>query len=771
MSVQVSQLRMVTLIKLAMLLMFISVEINGQSLEWVKQFEASQSFCTDMIVDNSLNVITSGYFADSIDLNPGPAKAMRYAQSSTLINHTSFLSKLDAQGNFLWGLAYQTPQVNRIISIDVDQQNNILVVGQFADSIDLDFGPNSQWAYAKGTSLGTFRSVFIAKYDSLGNYIWGKVLSAPNTQNSHVVWADQIKVDPFNNIIVSGSFKDTVDFDPGLAVFNMVGNTASTGLAGYKYLLKLDVNGNFVWAKKWQSSLAWNDSGYFGAHEIDIDATGNIVMPINFLGSIDIDPNSAVNTVTSNGNVDFSILKISPSGSLIWHKEFGNNQGNYCWGLSLDTWGNVIIPFESYGFSLDVDPGPAIQLLSWTNATFGRIIVKLDANGNYVWGFRNLENNVFGYGWREAIDCDTSGNFYLTTKIWEVNNNQWDLNPSAATFFVSSRGLDDIAFQKFDSAGNFLFGGVLGGTINDYNYSLCTDKANGVYLAGYFYTNCDFDPTADSLILNSTGIGHDGFVLKLNTCLINDTVVLSACDSLVLFNTTYFNDTIVSFTNSSISGCDTTHVYIISINQPSASNLSFTTCDSLVLNGFTYFQSGNYNQILTNALGCDSILNLNVTIISLDTSVSTGPNNSLIAQANNVQYQWIDCENQQIVPGATAQIFNPTTPGFYACIITQNGCTDTTNCYNIDFNPSQILEHANNIFLYPNPTTGNYFIEFDRYYHNVHLTLQSISGQIIWQKDFDLLHKTNLSIEELSGIYFLHIQYSGITAVKKIIKF
>jgi hypothetical protein len=743
---------------------------NAQVFQWAKQFATNYSYGTDIAVDNSFNVITSGYFADSIDINPGPLVDMRYSQGSTIVNSTSYLCKLDALGNYSWGGIYQTPKENRIISIDADNQNNILVIGQFTDSIDLDFGVGQQWVYANGTSLGTFRSVFVAKYDAAGSYIWGRQLSARNLQNSHVIWSDQIKTDLANNIIITGSFKDTVDFDPGPAVFTMVGDTTTVGLAGDKFLLKLDSNGNFIWAKKWNGSLAFNDGGYFGSHEIDIDAQGNILMPINFTGTIDIDPGSATNLITSGGATDFSIIKISPNGTLIWHKEFGNSSNNYCWGLAVDKTGNVICPLESYGQSIDLDPTATTQLFSWSNASFARLLVKLDAAGNYVWGLRNLENNIYGYSWREGIGTDTSGNIFITTKIWEVNNNQWDLDPGVGSFIVSSRGLDDIAFQKFNAAGLFVMGGVLGGNINDYNYGLCTDRANGVYLSGYFYTNCDFDPSADSVIVNSTLTGYDGFVLKLNECNFSSNQFLSSCDSLSYNNQTFYTNTLIQNIFPTANGCDSTANMNIIIHNSTTQTVALSGCDSTTFNGINYSQTGQYNQYYSSIHGCDSNYIINFTKVVVDTSVSLVGQSSLSANAVAASFQWIDCNTMQGIPGATFALFTPNYAGNFAVVVTQNGCIDTSACYHISIYPESLNDYKIRTHVYPNPSKGSYYLELDKQYTDVNLEVRNLNGQIIWSKHFDTLKETEVLFNRAFGVYMLHITRGEHKEVKKLLK-
>jgi hypothetical protein len=61
----------------------------------------------------------------------------------------------------------------------------------------------------------------------------------------------------------------------------------------------------------------------------------------------------------------------------------------------------------------------------------------------------------------------------------------------------------------------------------------------------------------------------------------------------------------------------------IAVNQPTTSNTPFTACNSYTWNGQTYTQSGTYTYTTSNALGCDSIATLNLTMNNSTVSTST----------------------------------------------------------------------------------------------------------------------------------------------------
>jgi hypothetical protein len=102
-----------------------------------------------------------------------------------------------------------------------------------------------------------------------------------------------------------------------------------------------------------------------------------------------------------------------------------------------------------------------------------------------------------------------------------------------------------------------------------------------------------------------------------------------------------------------------------------------------VYNGTTLTQGGIYADTLINSQGCDSIVQLNLVQLLVDTGV-TQNGFSLVADHVSPTYKWLDCNNgYAVIPGATAQTFTPTLPGSYAVVVSQSGCTDTSNCHYI----------------------------------------------------------------------------------------
>ncbi|MBK7690553.1 MAG: SBBP repeat-containing protein [Bacteroidetes bacterium] len=102
-----------------------------------------------------------------------------------------------------------------------------------------------------------------------------------------------VAVDKFGNVYTTGSFLGTKDFDPGPSVFNLI----STGNSDI-FVCKLDVNGNFIWAK--QIGGSGNDNG----NSIVTDTLGDIYLCGEFTSVADFDPGPNSDTLYSAGGQD-----------------------------------------------------------------------------------------------------------------------------------------------------------------------------------------------------------------------------------------------------------------------------------------------------------------------------------------------------------------------------------------------------------------------------------------------------------------------------------
>ncbi|MFZ1453283.1 MAG: gliding motility-associated C-terminal domain-containing protein, partial [Ferruginibacter sp.] len=121
-----------------------------------------------------------------------------------------FIMKLDAGGNFVWAkqIGGIGDQSSNKIGIDVAQ--NIYVTGTFSGPADFDPGPGSYIFTATGSY-----NTFILKLNKDGNFIWAKTIEG------YYSGTTSMAIDAQKNVITTGEFERTSDFDPGPGLFNM----------------------------------------------------------------------------------------------------------------------------------------------------------------------------------------------------------------------------------------------------------------------------------------------------------------------------------------------------------------------------------------------------------------------------------------------------------------------------------------------------------------------------------------------------------------------
>lgn len=133
--------------------------------------------------------------------------------------------------------------------------------------------------------------------------------------------------------------------------------------------------------------------------------------------------------------------------------------------------------------------------------------------------------------------------------------------------------------------------------------------------------------------------------------------------------------------------CDSVLTLVLTVRDSVFGEFSHIACNQYSWNGHTYVASGDYNQTLTDAHGCDSIVTLHLEIVEPAVEIVTSGEDFceygeivLNALAEYGQYIWNT--------GDTTQFLPVTQPGLYTVTVTQGDCQAYDN-YNVeacDFN-------------------------------------------------------------------------------------
>jgi hypothetical protein len=361
--------------------------------------------------------------------------------------------------------------------------NALFAIGWFDETVDFDPGPGVTNLTGTGGN-----DIFVSKFDLAGNFIWVKAIGGPGND-----FAASIDIDSSGDILLTGYFTETCDFDPGPAIYPL-----STGTLTSDFICKLDGQGDFIWAKKFHGTVN------YGPFHLLMGQGNNYYVAGSFEGTVDLDPGTGVYNVTAIGNSEAFILKMNSNGNFVWAKTIAG------WSLGglidFDPSGNICFLGGFVGVT-DLDPGPGVFTVGTNTASSGSFIIKFDTNGNFIWG---KEENFPA----EFLKIAPSGNMYVSGSF----GSGFDFDPGPATYNIPYIGWTDIFIGKLDNSGNILWGYSLGGSEYDSPLSVTMDAQENIYIAGRFRTTVDFDAGPGTKIFTTIGPGaDDGFVIRIGS--------------------------------------------------------------------------------------------------------------------------------------------------------------------------------------------------------------------------------------------------------------
>lgn len=710
--------------------------------------------------DTSNNVYTTGQFTGTSTFG---------GNILTSVGPTDiFLVKTNAAGTVLWATQFGGTGSDTGRGITTDTSGNVYITGQFSSTAT--FGSITL------TSAGS-NDIFVVKLDTTGMVLWASRFGGTGGDIGH-----SITTDTSGNVYITGEFRNTITF----------GSTTltSAGVADV-FTVKLDAaTGTVLWATKLGGT--GNDISY----SITVDVLGNTYVTGQFAGTAIF----GSTTLISAGGADVFVVKFDTTGTVLWVSQFGGTGTDAGRGIVTDTSGNIYIT------------GSFIDTVAFGSETFtsagsnDAFVAKLNATGTILWAsqFGDTGNDV-GRG----ITIDTSGNVYVTGEFRDT----------VAFDFTSltSVGNADIFATKLDTTGTVLWATQFGGTANDFGFGMATDTSGNTYVTG------DFNDTADfgGFTLVSAGSG-DVFIVKIGEVTpcepTMETFTHMACDSYTWIDGVTYTESnnTATYTEINEDGCDNVITLDLTINYPTTETFTHTACDAYIwIDGVTYTESNNtatFTEINengcdhiitldliinnstaetfvhtscdtytwidgiaytesnntatfteTNEDGCENVITLALTIISLDNTISQS-GAELTANQEGATYQWF--YNDNAIEEAISQSFTATENGVYFVVITLGECSVTSE--DVMLSGLSIGQNEpDELSIYPNPVSEVLYVT-----SNTEISEVSI---------FNMLgQKLNISINsdntrlDMSGLptnnYILNITIGGVTKTIKIVK-
>lgn len=578
--------------------------------------------------------------------------------------------------------------------------------------------------------------LFILKMSTIAysqTFEWAKSAGGINYD-----WVFDLTIDDSGNVYTVGSFKGTVDFDPGSDTSNF-----TTGVNGNAFILKLDALGNLVWVK------TFGGISGAGVSSIALDSLGNIFITGDFQGTCDFDTGAGISNLTSVGNSDVFISKLDASGNFVWAKSMGGTGLDSPVKIVLDDFGNIYTLGRFKG-TADFDPGIGISNLTSLGNQEDNFITKLDALGNFIWA-KGIGGVSYQYSCSMAIDG--LGNIYVTGEF----TGTVDFEPGTDTCNLTSIGSTDIFIFKLNSLGNFVWAKTMGGTMADRGISITLDAFANVYTTGYFTGTVDFDPGSAISNLSSTiGGDIDIFISKMDSsgnfvwakCMggnsqdVGNSIALDASGNIYTtgqFMVTADFDPGLGTYNLSTAGSPQT-----AVGMPSATAAFISKLDSF--GNFVWAKRisrlwisnppiGGFSQAYGTSIFLDNSYNI------YTTGQFSGPND-----------------------------FDP---GPDSCTLSSYGGTVDFFIHKMSQSLMNVSQSENDFFgskLYPNPSNGKITIDLGKLYHESNLLVKNILGQELIKKQFSNQRFIEINLEGEAGIYFVTLSSPSKLAVIKVIK-
>jgi hypothetical protein len=637
-------------------------------------------------LDAAGNVYMTGYFDGTVDFDVSVGTQNATSEGGEDI----FLARFDNLGNVQWVNSMGGTGDDYGHALDLDSANNIYLTGQFEDSVDFDPSASNALSISNGN-----QDLFIAKYDNQGNWIWSEGIGG-----SDYDLGEAVHVDLNGDVYFVGVYQVTADFYPGPGEINL------TALGSYEgFIGKYTADGSYVWAR----SLGGTSLDM--VKDIVSDSLGNIFTAGLMNSTVDFDLNAGAYDLTTNGTGDAFLAKYSTCGT------FYNQQDStaICQGASHTFHDGGIGTTDSTHVSIFSSVTGCDSLIRTSldvipPVLFSQVVNICNGDSFLTQGSFQNSSGIYSDTLFAVATCDSIVTTTLTVEPPLFSNTTAQIcagdSVVLAGLFQLTAGLYTDTFTGGNGCDSLRFTTLTVLSPINSNASQAICSGDSIFLANAYQTTAGtytdtFASTqgCDSLVHSALNINPHvsasttASICEGNTIMLGGTLQNSAG--------TYM-DTLVSSL-----GCDSVITTVLTVLQvDSSSSTSQTICptDSVLIDGVYENTSGVYYDVFTAGNGCDSVVEFTLTVTPIDLTVSAA-GDTLFAVNGYDSYQWIDCDNNMIVPGAIGTSFVPDSSGSYAVEISFMGCVIRSSCMTVNLVGISSLKTAPLARVFPNPTS------------------------------------------------------------------
>ncbi len=458
-----------------LILVCISISASAQFYGWSRSIGGSGAdTCAALAVDNQANLYILGSFSGNGEFRNDSLSDKLTASGGDDI----FLQKRSKKGRYIRSKRIGGKGNDRPNAM-IYHKGFIYISGTIQDTVDYGVVRITPSPKAK-------RIIFIAKMDTLGNFVWVKSMGDSLHSRARSLAINK------DGIYLSGE---------------VTGKLENVSYTNSMFLQKRDFNGNVNWTKTFGTKRS------VVSNAITTDSLGNIYNVGGLNGTnVDFNPSPLKDTILSssiNGVADIFIQKLNANGELIWVKKTGGTAADEA--NTIVSKGNEF--YVSGYFSLTVDFDYSSTGISNLVSKGGKdiFIGKYDLNGKLVWikqiGNTKEEN-------ARQLEIDKYTNIYLSGNF---NNSAGSTTDFLGKPLGSSGSVDAFCIKfdaqgkiKLDKDGKFL-AKQFAGSGSDYGSAIIADTMNNVFISGSYGGSITLDLGSKS----NTSIGtNDIFIYK-----------------------------------------------------------------------------------------------------------------------------------------------------------------------------------------------------------------------------------------------------------------
>mgnify|MGYP000559905061 CR=1 FL=1 len=481
----------------------------------------------------------------------------------------------------------------------VDNNNNTYFVGHVYD------------IYSGGVSFYSWRIPVVGKLNSEQAMVWVKTFSSHTSSNKRKGNANSITFDADSNLLVLGA--------------HSFSNSSSTAR---DYLAKFNPNGTTIWSRQRSSG---SGSGTGSPYKVCTDSDGNIYTAKSVSGGVTIEKFRSGGTFVWSRKVDHATNSLSTTDMSV----SADGDIYLCGTLNTSLATGVVMHLDSSGA---MQTASSIEL----SASYGSYMTTIEVvNDNYVMYSASVNGAVHvfradstGFSSCEAdtlsLNVDTLGSSWtsgvnlsgksLTNYQMSFNNNSsistnvdtscyiappCDVVPSMSVSDTSLCPDEWVTLSNTSSGTGVNSVWFIDTALASNNNSFDTLLPSGSYDITLYIDGAYCDDT-----LTQTLVVNDVY---------EDSAIVELCvgDSFQTNGTFIYSDSIVVDTLSTTFGCDSVVTSFVSFLQ-SYTVLYDTICsnETLSFGGSMLTASGMYLDTVAGYLSCDSILELNLEVLS-----------------------------------------------------------------------------------------------------------------------------------------------------------